>query len=282
MDIGIGLDRDTEKVKEIVDIYFNGKNIDIKAYDDSRYIFHIDNSKKKGSIKESFYDQITNIILDIIFNIYSKEAIRKRIENIPKNLKLWEKKKIADICKSLLLDENSFTIEKKQIYDKIKAHIQETSTIWIDGFIQFRLKQFDVLLNLLVEKSIKEFKAEKEYEEFIKVLRYFVEVQEPKYNLVNLVFKDGYYELYDEMNDTIDKDIFKEVIKEIGSENVSKDDLLISTLIVTAPRRLRIHLNKKDRDTDVVKIIINVFQDRVYFCYGCNKCNKSTKIKGSQ
>ncbi|HHV38715.1 MAG TPA: putative sporulation protein YtxC, partial [Tepidimicrobium sp.] len=82
--------------------------------------------------------------------------------------------------------------------------------------------------------------------------------------------------------DTIDKDIFKEVIKEIGSENVSKDDLLISTLIVTAPRRLRIHLNKKDRDTDVVKIIINVFQDRVYFCYGCNKCNKSTKIKGSQ
>ncbi|NLJ79030.1 MAG: putative sporulation protein YtxC, partial [Tissierellia bacterium] len=95
-----------------------------------------------------------------------------------------------------------------------------------------------------------------------------------------LVLKDGDYELYDEVNDIIDKDFFNEVIKEIGSENISKDDLLISTLIVIAPRRLRIHLNQRDRNNDLTKIIVRVFQDRVYFCYGCNKCNKHTRIKG--
>ncbi len=59
-----------------------------------------------------------------------------------------------------------------------------------------------------MKRGIDEFTVEKEYREFIKILQYFVESQEPKYDLVHLVFEDMDYKLLDGKGDAIDKDFF--------------------------------------------------------------------------
>lgn len=279
MSVGVGLNKNTDKVKEIVDIYFAEKNVKIEEYDDSRRIFYIDEVKRKALNRRDFYDITTSMILDIILNIYSKDMIEKQINSIPNSFKVWEKKKVAEISEEILLDRDRFIVEKEYIYNKIKDYIRETPFIWIDGFVQFRLRKFNFFIDLVIEKGIKEFNAEKEYEEFIKVLQYFVDIQEPKHSLVNLIFEDRDYKLYDEMNNLIDRDFFKEIIEEIGSEDISRDDLLVSSLIVIAPKKLKIHLGERHKNKDVIRIIANVFQDRVYFCYGCEQCNKSIKMK---
>jgi hypothetical protein len=48
----------------------------------------------------------------------------------------------------------------------------------LDGFLSFRLKEYRGRLAEVVDKAVDEYMMDMEYKEFIRVLRYFVDVQE--------------------------------------------------------------------------------------------------------
>ena len=280
VNVKVELNKDIDKVKKIISDYFLDKRIKIEEEDyGSRYIFSMTPTKNKSSSKKDFYTTVTEMILEIILNIYSKDIITKRVSLDKTDLKADEKEEVVEISKEILLDKENFGIEKEYITNQIKDYIMDSSLINIDGFIRFRLKELEYFIDVVIEKGMEEFNAEKEYKEFIKILQYFVEVQEPKHDLVNLVFQDKSYKLLDENDNLIDSDFFTDIISEIDSEGISKDDLLVSSLIVIAPKKLIVHLDEKHKDKEIVKIITSVFQDRVYFCLGCEKCNGQIKIK---
>lgn len=280
MNIQLGLNKGFDQARKIIYSYFPERKTKIEEVEyKSRHFFNITFIKNK-SVKD-FYNRITNLILELILNIYSEDIINKYINTNLKEFKPAERKEIGEISKKLLLDKDNFIIEKQYINNQIRKFICDKSFISIDGFITFRLKDIDLFINLVVDKGIEEFTAKKEYKEFISVLKYFVNVQEPKYNLVNLVFKGNSYTLFDEYNKVIDKDFFEDIIFQIESEEISQDDLLISTLIVLAPNNLIVHLDQHHKDSDIVKVITDVFEDRVYFCMGCEKCKENIKIKNS-
>lgn len=280
MNITIGLDKDMAKATEIIQDYFSDKKVrvDNRQYD-FRYFIDINLESKKSTTYKDFYSSVAKAILDIILVIYAEDIINKNLYLYWDNLKTSEKKEIGKISKVILLDRKNFLEEKKHIYMETKDYIMNNSFILIDGFIRFRLEDLNFLVNLAIEKGIDEFTVEKEYREFIRILQYFVESQEPKYDLVHLVFEDMDYKLLDEDGNTIEKDFFSEIISEIDSTNISKDDILISTLIVIAPKKIILHLDEKFKDEDVVKVITSVFQERVYTCQGCEKCKGEIKIK---
>ncbi len=86
----------------------------------------------------------------------------------------------------------------------------ENHSIYIDGFIQFRIKEFELFIDMVIDRGgIDEFTLEKEYKEFIKILQYFVDVQESKYNLINIIFENNDYLLLDEGDNILDKDFFQ-------------------------------------------------------------------------
>ncbi len=281
MNITIGLNKHMDKAMEIIRNYFSDKKIKIdNDIYNSRYFININMESKKVAAYKNFYNNIAKAILDIILNIYAEDIINKNLYLYVDDLKVSEKKEVAKISKNILLDEENFLNEKKSIYMEIKDYLKNNSIVLVDGLIRFRLKKLDYLIDLAIERGIDEFTAEKEYKEFIKVLQYFVESQEPKYELIHLVFEEMNYKLLDDNGNIIDKDFFSEIITEIDDTNISKDDILISTLIVIAPEKMVLHLDDKFKDKDVVKVIISVFQDRVYICQGCEKCNREMKSKG--
>ena len=280
MDLKIGVNKDIDKTRKIIYSYFSDKKIKIEEEDyNSRYLFNIDITKNKSLSKKDFYNKISSMILDIILNIYTKDIINKRTKANWNNLKTNERKEVVEISNEILLDNDSFIMEKEYIFNQIKDYIIKNPFILIDGFVRFRLKELGFFINLVIEKGVEEFTAEKEYKEFIKILQYFVEVQEPKYDLINLILEDEGYKLLDEKDNVIDSDFFSDIVAEIDSEGISKDDLLVSSLIVIAPKKIMVHLDEKYKDEDIVKVIENVFQDRVYFCPGCQKCNRQIKLK---
>jgi len=280
MNIQLGLNKGFDQARKIIYSYFPERKTKIEEVEyKSRHFFNITFIKNK-SVKD-FYNRITNLILELILNIYSEDIINKYINTNLKEFKPAERKEIGEISKKLLLDKDNFIIEKQYINNQIRKFICDKPFISIDGFITFKLKDIDLFINLVVDKGIEEFTAKKEYKEFISVLKYFVNVQEPKYNLVNLVFKGNSYTLFDEYNKVIDKNFFEDIIFQIESEEISQDDLLISTLIVLAPNNLIVHLDQHHKDSDIVKVITDVFEDRVYFCMGCEKCKENIKIKNS-
>ena len=61
---------------------------------------------------------------------------------------------------------------KKQITEKIKEYLDKNDELILDGFINFRLKDYMLEIEGLVDDAVDDFLMEKEYLEFIRLLRY--------------------------------------------------------------------------------------------------------------
>lgn len=87
---------------------------------------------------------------------------------------------------------------------------------------------------------------EKEYNEFIKLLKYFIEMEDPKLDRVDIIIKkDGSFKVVDEKG----KDILDKLIQNMNDmfmiENSNMYDMLISGLITTAPKKYSYPLQGK-------------------------------------
>jgi hypothetical protein len=65
---------------------------------------------------------------------------------------------------------------KDKIVNKILEYISDNTDIIVEGFLRFRLKDFGSEMEELVDKVIEEYLVEKEYNEFIKLLKYRISV----------------------------------------------------------------------------------------------------------
>ena len=97
---------------------------------------------------------------------------------------------------------------------------------------------------MAIEKAISQLEVEKEYLEFLNMLQYFVDIQEPKADLVNVIIKDGDYFLLDKDNNPIENGLLTSMEGDFLYEDISKADLLVSSLIVLSPKKLIIHIEE--------------------------------------
>ena len=66
------------------------------------------------------------------------------------------------------------------IIEKIKECLEENEVINIKGFITFRMKELREDIECIIDKIVEDYMIEKEYKEFIKLLKYFVDILESK------------------------------------------------------------------------------------------------------
>ena len=109
--------------------------------------------------------------------------------------------------------------------------------------------------------------VEKEYKEFIKLLKYFVDIQESKINLVNLyVQPHGGYTLKDEDG----KDVLNIFLSELSECKIGVDanleDVIISGLITSVPKKIKIYGKEICSNKEFLDTIIKVFGERVTIC----------------
>lgn len=268
--LSVGVKENESQIKDIFNKYDFGNNIEIKEekIDDRFFLtFH-----SKGG-KEDFYSIISLFISEIIIEYYLKEIILRDVFMKCNNFSKDEKIEIVQIAYKNLCNENEFIKEKELIFKEVNDYISINDLLIVDGFVSFRLKSMDKIINEIIKKSIDEFSAVKEYREFINILQYFIDIQEPKIDLINVVILDDEYKLYDKENNLIDNDFFSDIISELSDDGINEDDIFISSIITIAPQRLIIHVNEENKDKEIVDILQSVFIDKVKFCKGCNLCN---------
>ena len=166
--------------------------------------------------------------------------------------------------------------KKKVILDKIKDCIEENNEINITGFIRFRMKELFQDIEEIVDRVVERHMVEREYNEFIKLLKYFVEIQENKINEVNIIINSGgTYTILDENQNNI-YGLFLDDLSDFNMSmvNTNKDDLLISGLITNSPKNIIIHGTENSLNIEIIETIKQVFEDKVSFCFGCLKCSK--------
>lgn len=280
--LSIGVAENKDKVLNIIYDYDFLHDVDIEEEKIGNRLFVKITTEDKNTTKNdnTLYSMLSMLITEIILEYYIKDIIYKKVFTKYNDLFKEEKIEIGKIAFKTISRDNSLDNEKKLIFDEVRNYINKNDEIIIDGFVNFRLSALNSSLDILIEKSNQKYYEEREYKEFIKILKYFVDIQEPKMDLVNIVMEENNYKLYDQNNKLIENDFFNEVINELSIDGITKEDLLISSIITIAPKNIVIHGSEKNRNDELIKILENVFLEKVTYCTGCELCSlKMNKSK---
>jgi len=227
-------------------------------------------------------------IADYIVDTLELQLIEKLLFREYNYLKPLDRKLIIEKLNSSLENEYydvnievPYKVNKKaKILYKLMDFISHNDSIDIEGFMTFRLKRYSKDLKEFLDKIIEEYMMEKQYKEFIKLLKYFVNIQEPKVDYLNiLVDKNGKYHFYDENNQIIDDSYIEEIVDDLNDTELNSDDLLISSLITIAPKKIIIHYANNIKNQEILETIKNIFDKRVFICNSCRICNLNRYLK---
>jgi putative sporulation protein YtxC len=169
---------------------------------------------------------------------------------------------------------------KNRIAHRILDYIHSNPLMVVEGFINFCLQDYLTEIRFAVELAVEELKNEKEYNDFVTLLRYFVDTQVPKIHEVNIMMDEkGVFNLWDGSGIKIEENYMSYYLDDMLLNEINFDDVLISILITIAPRRIILH-NALDLGSEPVETIKKVFKEKIRMCTGCERChthpNKNT------
>lgn len=238
-------------------------------------------------VKRIIYLYISNILYNIVIDKYREKELFNFLIDTYFFLKQEEIIEVEEIIMKVLRSEENLKDEKmiyciskiNSIIEKIKTCLEENEEINIKGFITFRMKELREDIEDIIDKVVEEYMVEKEYREFVKLLKYFVDIQESKIDKINIYIHDGGGYI---LKDGYGNDIFSEFMKELSECRIDTEakieDIIISGLITNAPKQIIIHNKENCLNTEFIETVVNVFGDRVFYCGGCTNC-LSSKIK---
>lgn len=267
-----------------------GLEVDLEENPAGKFTFlscRIAGEAKRGSndehIQTLLRQQLAEIISDVILNHWEDVLLKDIIRENYYYFGDEEKKLIYDYSLRHINREGTearntlyWLNRKNRINQKIIDFLNYNNHIIVDGFIRFRLKEYIAELRDATEKAVDEFLMEREYREFIQLLQYFVEVQEPRIELVHLhVSESGNFKLFDEQMQPIRGDYMEGFFLDMLESELNFEDLLISALINIAPRKISIHRTGNNSHSAMLDTIKGVFAGRVSECPGCPLCDQS-------
>ena len=177
-----------------------------------------------------------------------------------------------------------YRARKKAVLLSLYNYLAEDSEMFIDGFVSFRLKDYEALLESLAEKLVENCITRHEYEDFISLLRYFVSIQENRPSIVHVcVTADGRYELFSESLEDITDECLSDFVDPLDiPESANFDDLLISMLITLAPKHITVHHAEQIRNRELFRTIRRVFSGSLSYCTGCDMCSNKMLSHSTQ
>lgn len=272
--------------KQLSNLADNGLNFKITELPAGKYTFLsccIDNNCSKSSEDKALKKYVASALSDVIINQWQNMLITKIIRENYYYFNEEDRSKIYQFTQEYVdkrVEPSGALLHKRrreQIYQQIQDYLESNNELIIEGFIRFRLKEYVSELKEAIDNAVDDFLMEREYSEFIQLLRYFVDIQDSKIDLAHVVAKpNGNFSLYDKNKKSINNDNMEEFILDINSD-ISYEDLLISALISLSPHKIVFHHNENKLPQNTLKTIKDVFVDRVETCNGCELCQKMIK-----
>ena len=232
-------------------------------------------------IKEIINMYVSNILYRIVIENYRKKEM---FEFLTDNYFFLKQNEILEIeneimkvlkCEDLNDKEGSVYCLNRinSIINKIRECISENQEINVDGFLTFRMRKLRKEIEEVIEKVIEMYMVEKEYNEFVKLLKYFVNIQECKIEEVNIIInEDNKYKVEDKEGRDLYKDFLKELTGDEKDLEVNIEDILISGLITSSPENIVIHGKENCNNKEFLETIENVFGNKVRYCDKIDEC----------
>lgn len=246
---------DEIKHSSIPNIYYSKHNF--KIY--KNIIVHY-----KGNNQSDFYSFMSTIISDAITNFYEPKIIKRLLLHEYFYFDSNDKKVILDDFNNL-----SKKCKDKNIYLNVNNYIKENKSIVLEGFVNFRLKKYTSTLDELLENAVNKFVLDKEYLEFVSLLRIYVDSKIPEPCILHLIYVNHEAILLDENINVIEQEMFSSDY--MSDISFSSNDYALNTLIGKLPQTIHLHLiSPKDEFINTLELI---FGEKIKICDGCEICN---------
>lgn len=227
-----------------------------------------------GNDESLFLSKISSILSFLVIDELEDTLLKRLIMQNYFYFDSIEREKILTICFDIMTDDFSKLFDKKLkiLHDIFYQFLSCHKSIVLNGFINFRLKSYLALLDEIVNEAVNSFVIEKEYLEFISLLKLYINSQAYGCEMVHIVFSSSESILLDENKNLIvvSDNIFK--AKYLSDISFSSNDYILNSLLTLLPKKIHIHLIDDDTD-EFINTLQLVFENRIHLCNDCNICH---------
>lgn len=163
---------------------------------------------------------------------------------------------------------------QRLVGDRLAAYLRRAEVVLVEGFLRFRCREYVEELEQVVERAVDEFLLDREYRDFVRLLKQFVDVQEPRLGVVHVLMDPaGPFRLVDDSGRPVDVPAGASPLAPAGpdADAGDADDLLLSTLITVGAQRFVLHA-RGPLPAETAEMLEQVFAGRVETCGGCERC----------
>jgi len=226
-----------------------------------------------GNDTESFVSKISSIFSFLIIDELEDTLLKRIISQNYFYFEFREKQIILENCFDIMSSDFSNIFDKKfkYLYDSFYDYLISKKSIILDGFINFRIKNYIGVLNDVVEEAVNTFIVEKEYSEFISLLKLYINSQNSTSKVVHLIYNSSNSILLDEDKTKIELDDSIFQAKYLSDISFSNNDYILNYLLNILPSTIYIHLIDNYID-EFINTLQLVFENRIKICTDCNIC----------
>lgn len=226
----------------------------------------------KGKDNDKFIYFLSELITEIIIEFYEEKIISQILNYNYFYFDEYERIQICDICSEIMENEDyDQKIARGEIIkEAVSSYLKENKAMILDGFIHFRLKPYLSYLDNVIDTAVNQYIIEKEYNEFINLLRIYIDSKPPECDLLHLIYMNGESILLDDNKNIVSVSDNILNSKYLSDISFSSNDFALNTLLSLLPAKIEIHLiGEEDEFINTIKLI---FDNRVSICRECNIC----------
>ena len=217
---------------------------------------------------DKFINIIANIITEAIIEFYQNKILKRIINVNYFYFDELERKIILENCIEFTKQEEEEI--KETVFVGVKNYILEHRNIVLEGVANFRINEYIKILDNIVDMAVNKYIIEKEYREFINLLKVYVNSTESKTEILHLIYTNGESILLDKDKNIIQVDYNLNNAKYLSDITFSSNDIALNTLLSLLPKKIEVHIiNIEDEFINTLKLI---FENRVRICTSCNIC----------
>lgn len=223
-----------------------------------------------GPQEDEFTYRLSEYLTECIMFFYEKALLRRLLHYNYFYFDQEEQNSILKMVHTIILENDSYLSRDSLIWSEVLKYILEHHSLVLTGFVNFRLKDYTRLLDKILDETVSKYIIEREYSEFIHLLKSYISSQPSTCSLVHVIYLNGESILLDENRKPLPFHNTSVKAKYLSDITFSSNDYALNTLLNLLPNHLEVHLI--DPEDEFIHTLRLIFEDRIHFCSDCNIC----------
>lgn len=216
----------------------------------------------------NFYNKLSNTLVSLIIELYEAKLLKSIIKSNYFYFSEQEQESVLDKCLTYFEDSSTveYQVRIEHIYISALKYITNNKSMILSGFIHFRLSNYMKILDYVVDTFVNEFVVDREYKEFINLLKSYVNSKPSNINTVHFIYKNSSSIILDNNYKKIPFTDDLANLNYISDVSFSENDIVLNTLLTLLPQKIIIHLEKAS--DEFIKTLICIFENRIELTSG--------------